>query len=225
MVVVSLLATSCGSKSGDSSVGPTPVSVQIHDTLVAPDSNIRTGTYATGTESGYSAPYDDFTPVAAVTIRSVEWQGYYCNTAFTGSAIPDPVATRFIIRIAPNDGANQRPPFEAFTTTQTTAAYHVTSIAPSAVSQQLEFTRQDAACGARVGGDPAAYYRYSATLSSPYTVTAGTRYWIAIYATLPAIQVTWHWRFGREDNSFSIYWLTGTLTTFFGDRAYALHDR
>jgi len=116
-------------------------------------------------------------------------------------------------------------PFEAFTTTETTAAFHITSMAASAVQQQLEFTRLDAACGARVGGDPAAYYRYSTNLSSPYTVTAGTRYWIAVYATLPAIQVTWHWRFGRQDNTFSIFWLTGTLGTFFGDRAYALHDR
>jgi len=111
---------------------------------------------------------------------------------------------------------------------ETTGTFQVTTVPISAVRQQLEFTRMDAACGARTGGDPAAYYRYSADLSSPYDVTAGEPYWIAIYPVMPAVRESWHWRFGRQDNSYSIYWLNssplgiGTLTIFFADRAFAL---
>ena len=36
---------------------------------------------------------------------------------------------------------------------------------------------------------------------------------------------SWHWRFGAQDNSYSIYWLNGTLTTFFADRAFSMRDR
>ena len=207
---------------------PTPVTsspvppAQLHDTLVPADVNIRTGTFASGTLSQYSAPFDDFTSTATTTIRSVEWQGFYCNTGFTGNAIPDPVATAFIFRLAPNDGTADRPSFDAFGPAASTPAIQLTTIAASAVRQQLEFTRPDAACGARVQGDPAAYYRFSADLPSPYSVTAGGRYWLSIYAVMPAGQVSWSWRFGRQDNSFSIFWLNGTLTTFFGDRAFSL---
>jgi hypothetical protein len=185
-------------------------------------STILNGSYAAGSGSVYSAPFDDFTPNRTANIGSVTWQGYYCNTAFTGNEIPDPVATAFVIRIAPNEAGANRPAFGTFGATQTTGTIQVSTVAAAAVTQRLEFTRQDAGCNARNEGDPAAYYDFSANLPSPYAVTAGTRYWMSIHAVLPAGRVAWHWRFGRQDNSFSIFWIEGTLTTFFADRAFAL---
>jgi hypothetical protein len=229
LLLTAVWVAGCGSN-GSTPVSPTPTqSSPLHDTLVPADSSIMTGTFAVGTESAYSAPFDDFIPKTNGAIRSVEWQGYYCNTAFTGNAIPDPVATSFIIRLAPSEAGMQRPPFDALRATATTGASQVTTVAAAAVRQQLEFTRMDAACGARNGGDPAAYYRFSADLSSPYAVTAGSQYWIAIYAVMPAVQESWHWRFGMQDNSYSIFWLngslsSGTLTMFFADRAFAVRQ-
>jgi hypothetical protein len=40
--------------------------------------------------------------------------------------------------------------------------------------------------------------------------------------------VSWNWRFGRTDNAASIFCLCdsgATITTFPGDRAFALWDR
>jgi hypothetical protein len=90
------------------------------------------------------------------------------------------------------------------------------------VVQQFELSRLDAACGARNGGDPAAYYRFSAALPSSYPVSVGGQYWISISAVLPAERVAWHWRFGRPDNKHSIFWLNGSLSTFFDDRAFVI---
>jgi hypothetical protein len=236
LLLLYALATGCGG-GGSTPVFPTPTtptaptpppSAALHDTLVPTGSSILNGTGAVGSQSAYSAPFDDFIPATNATIRSVEWQGYYCNTAFTGNAIPDPVATGFIIRLAPNEEGAQRPSFDGMRMSETTGTYQVTAVGASAVRQQLEFTRMDAACGVRNGGDPAAFYRMSADLSSPYDVTAGGRYWISIHAVMPEVRVSWHWRFGVQDNSYSIYWLNsgpisiGTLTLFFADRAFAV---
>ena len=209
-------------------MSPTPpVSPALHDALVPSGSSILTGTGAVGNQSAYSAPFDDFIVTTSTSIRTVEWQGFYCNTAFTCNEIPEPVATSFIIRLAPNEADWQRPSFDAMRAPETSGASQVTTVPISAVRQRLEFTRMDAACGVRNGGDPAAYYRFSADLPNPYAVTAGEQYWIAIHAVMPAVRVSWCWRFGRQDNTYSIFWLnsspiSGTLTTFFADRAFAL---
>ena len=220
----------CGSgeSGGSNPVSPSPaVSSALHDALVANGSSILTGTGAVGNQSAYSAPFDDFIVATSTSIRTVEWQGFYCNTAFTGNEIPEPVATSFIIRLAPNEADWQRPSFDAMRAPETTGTPQVTAVPVSAVRQRFEFTRMDAPCGARNGGDPAAYYRFSTDLPNPYAVTAGERYWIAIHAVMPAVRVSWNWRFGMQDNTYSIYWLnssaaSGTLTTFFADRAFAL---
>lgn len=223
-MLTAVLATGCGSDTPDTKPSPTPVA--LHDTLVPADSSIRNGTIAGARDSDYFAPFDDFTPSANATIRTVEWQGYYCNTAFTGNAIPEPVATSFIIRLAPNEAGAERPSFDAFRAITTMGTAQVTTIAASAVRQQLEFTRMDAACAVRNEGDPAAWYRFSANLPSPYPVTAGGRYWLAIYAVIPSgPAVAWHWRFGMQHNSYSVYWSRGNLALSFGDRAFALRDR
>ena len=202
----------------------------MHDTLLAIGSAPFFGTHATGIESSYQAPFDDFTPTANATIRSIEWQGYYCNRAFVGLDIPGAVATQFVIRIAPNEpGANR--PFAAYRAPATTGETYVAIVPASAVRQQFESTRLDSPCGSRNGGDPAAYYNFATNLTTPVPVTAGRKYWISIVATLPSVPVSWHWRFGRTENSASIYCLCNdvlggvTLTTFASDRAFALWDR
>jgi hypothetical protein len=210
---------------------PGPTGLHLHDTLVGSGSAPFFGTHATGAESSYQAPFDDFTATGNAMIRTIEWQGYYCNRAFTGSAIPDPVATQFVIRIAPNDPGANRPPFAAFRAPTTTGETYVAIVRASSVRQQLETTRLDSPCGSRNGGDPASYYTFSTTLTTPFPLTAGRKYWVSIVATLPSVPVSWHWRFGRADNSASIYCLCNdviggtTLTTFASDRAFALWDR
>jgi hypothetical protein len=182
--------------------------VTLHDNLVL-GSEERAGTIAFQLDSqlsNYAAPFDDFVARQTASITSLEWQGYYCNVQFTGSDIPTPVATSFIVHIAQNEDGQQRPPYAAFNSTATGSSY-IQAIPAAAVRLQLEFTRLDAGCGARNGGDPAAYYRQSAELPAPYRVTAGQRYWISIYAVLPPVRVAWHWRNGGVDNGFSIFCL------------------
>jgi hypothetical protein len=232
MLAAFLVASGCGSDKRSNPVSPTPLPnpspsphlVSLHDTLVT-GSSLISGTHAITRGRQYSAPFDDFNSPVDAVIRLVEWQGYYCNTAFTGSAIPDAVATFFVIRISPAEPGAERPPFVAFHTEVTTGAHHVAVVPAAMVTQQLEFTRLDAACGARNEGDPAAFYRFSATLPSPYPVTAGGGYWISISAVLPEDRVSWHWRFGAPDNKHSIFWANGTLTTFFNDRAFTIGAR
>src|SRR5678815_2394559 len=127
LLLLYALATGCGG-GGSTPVFPTPTtptaptpppSAALHDTLVPTGSSILNGTGAVGSQSAYSAPFDDFIPATNATIRSVEWQGYYCNTAFTGNAIPDPVATGFIIRLAPNEEGAQRPSFDGMRVSET----------------------------------------------------------------------------------------------------------
>ncbi|MGE3493041.1 MAG: hypothetical protein AB7N29_23790 [Vicinamibacterales bacterium] len=198
--------------------------------MLGPGSSTVNGTVANGGEH-YQAPWDDFTQATSGMIRAVEWQGYYCNRAFTGSAIPDPSASSFYVRLAPNDPSLLHPHWDALRAASTSGAYQVSVIPASAVVQQFEFSRLDAPCGARNGGDPAAHYNMSANLPVPYPVTAGTKYWISIHAVIvTGAQVSWHWRFGRPDNNSSIYWLynspnSGTMTHFPNERAVALWDR
>ena len=199
-----------------------PVTVVVHDRLVPPATAIHSGVLVQSRIGFFdTTAFDDFVPAMDARIQRVTWQGYYCNRSFTGNAIPEPVASAFRVRIAPDDADGQRPPFETLYTDVPTATTYLATVSSAMVSQQFEFTRQDAACGIRNGGDPAAYYRFSAALPSPYDVTAGVRYWIGVQAVMPDVPVGWYWRVGLQDNSFSIYWL-GVLTTFFVDRAIAV---
>jgi hypothetical protein len=45
---------------------------------------------------------------------------------------------------------------------------------------------------------------YSATLSSPFTAEAGTKYWLSIQATTPSYAVYFGWRDGTVYNNLSL---------------------
>jgi hypothetical protein len=204
---------------------PPAIATRVHDT-VHDSGTVTFGTHGTGTAQNFQAPFDDFTPTASVALRSLEWQGYYCNRAFVGSDIPGAAATQFIIRIAPHNPATDMPAYSAFPASASSETQVIT-VPASAVLQQLETTRLDSPCGSRNGGDPAALYKFTTHFASPIPVTGGRRYWISITATVPdAPPVSWHWRFGRRDNGTSRFCLCGqnatTLTTFHDDRAFAL---
>jgi hypothetical protein len=202
-------------------VGPVPFVV--HDTLVASDSAIINGSTAFRRQRDSYMPYDDFVPTQAGTIQSIRWQGYYCDRAFTGATIPSPNATGYRIGLAEDESGGEHPPFALAFEYVTTPTLQWVVIPAADVRQELEFTRLDGPCLGGVEGNPAAYYRYSADLPIRFEVKAGTRYWVGVFALIPDGFVQWFWRFGRQDNSYSRYFVNGVMTTFFGERAVAIH--
>ena len=67
-----------------------------------------------------------------------------------------------------------------------------------------------------------AFYSYSVALSTPFTATAGVKYWVSIQAVTPSYAVFWGWRDGTPDNRSSVQLFNGAFTSYNVDRAYAL---
>ncbi|MEP6692601.1 MAG: hypothetical protein ABJD07_15700 [Gemmatimonadaceae bacterium] len=157
-----------------------------------------------------SQVFDDFTFTQTGTITTVGWQGIYCVQQVNAAA-PAPTASSFTVSFYPD--AAGRPNLAARIQTST---YTVAQ-----TGQVLEKTVPGLTCGT-AANTTWPFYRYSVTLATPLTATAGTKYWISIQATTPSYDVYFGWRDGTPNNNSSLQLFQGVYTTYNVDRAYSL---
>ena len=154
--------------------------------------------------------FDDFTFTGASTIRTASWQGIYCvQTA--GSAAPAPTASSFKVSFYSDSSGRPKLGTPLSSTTYT--------LAQSA--QTFEKNQGNLTCGTAANTNWS-FYKYTVTLSTPFAVTANTKYWFSVQALTPSYDVYFGWRDGLVDNSSSLQLFNGTYTAFGFDRAYSL---
>lgn len=125
---------------------------------------------------------DDFTSAVTSTIRTVSWQGGYCRARGAGTR-----ADSNSFHVGFTRDVNGRPDYPS-------TLYNVT-LAPGETREQFAFEvvpDRDRSCY---------YYDYTAVLPRPFPVTAGTRYWLQIFASRD--DANWSWRAGKPDNGTS----------------------
>ena len=221
-----LLAAALGG-CGDSPTQPTQpaAGVVLHDTMNSPESRGATRLYESETfvdtfgrqmDGGWAI--DDFTPSRSGSIRTVRWQGGYCDPRFqVPLAIPTPVARSFRITFTHDVGGspgsthtpNVRPLFE---TTVPLGDVHETKMFEVLQDREL-------GCGSKVPA-PHAYYGYTLTLPTTLTVAAGEKYWFRVMADIGVPTVMWGRRGGSggDGRSYSSYANASYLT----DMAFSL---
>ena len=156
--------------------------------------------------------WDDFTLQQNAVIRTVAWQGVYCQGRINVTTPPGPNATEFRIRVASDFQA-----MPAVYVSGTEPPVHDRRYPIAEVGERFEAnTDPSRPC-------PGAFYSYLVRLNPPLSVTAGTRYWLNIVATVDTSQARWGWRVGRANNLYSRMFL-GELTTHFADQAFLLDD-
>ena len=199
--------SACGSETEPEPEGPAV------STIVPPTSGgyveARTSQIVTD-GSGPSQVFDDFTFDEDVTIRDVDWQGIYCVQT-PGAAAPAPTASSFTISIYPDQAG--RP--------NLAAPAHTSTYSVAQAGQTFEKNVSGLTCGT-AANTTWPFSLYSATLSSPFTAEAGTKYWLSIQATTPSYAVYFGWRDGTVYNNLSLQLFDGTYTTYNIDRAYSL---
>jgi hypothetical protein len=155
--------------------------------------------------------FDDFTFTGSSTIRTVAWQGAYC-TPTTGAPAPTPTATAF--RISFYADAGGRP---VLATPVAQATYPI-----SQVAQTLDRIITNLQCNAATNVTYATY-SYRATLTTPVSVAANTKYWFSVQAVTPSYAVYWGWRDGLNDNRASLRYINDAYVETTGyDRAFSL---
>lgn len=210
-----LIATACGGDGG--SEPPPPPDPDDDDpirTTIVPTTNsgyveARTSQIVTD-GSPPSWVFDDFTFSSAATISTVQWQGIYCVQT-PGAGAPAPTASSFTVTFYSDVSGrpNLAAPLQASTYTVAQAG------------QVFEKNVSDLFCGT-AANTTWPFYRYEVTLSTPFSIAAGTKYWLSIQATTPSYAVYWGWRDGTPDNNVSLQLFENVYTTFPIDRAYAL---
>ena len=205
-----------------------PAAVFAHNTLLPLD--IRT-LLKTASSYGYDAPYipmlttllpwalDDFTSATTTTIGAVSWQGAYCRS--TGPGRPSvgppraPSTSSFQVWfVRDRNGLPEFGSTQLYEATLTSAEAHEQWAFDAHTAPGVTDVQNEADC---------AYYNYTAVLPMPFSVTAGTRYWLLIRAD-KGEEASWGWRFGRLDNSV---WAhgdvhSGNYTVAGGDLAFLL---
>lgn len=163
----------------------------IHDTLNATGSTTPLDGVSSELSGAYDRQwYDDFVSPEGTWIRTVAWQGIRPTAR--------PPASFYIAFIADNDGIVMR---EYDPTTTRLRALSATTYALAQVDERLGLTR---ACD-QTPQEQCGSYDYSVRLSTPFRVTAGTRYWLLIQAETSFGSMSgWLWRKGRTDNGFSL---------------------
>lgn len=194
IVLIAMACARCGG-SPTSPTAPIRPSAPFHDTLNA------TGDFGGDEVDGFTSEwsgasdvqmYDDFMSPAAATIRTVAWQGI----RYTARA---PASFYISFIAADNNGLILRQGVEPNSTRP--RALHATSYSVDRVNERLSVTRAcrnspQQQCGS---------YDYSVTLTTPFTATVATRYWVLIQAESPPGNSSgWGWRRGRSDNTFAL---------------------
>lgn len=127
------------------------------------------------------------------------------------AAAPAPTASSFTVSFYSD--ASGRP--------NTAAPLQRTTFALANVGQTFQKNVSGLLCGS-AANTTWPFYRYSVTLTTPFTATAGTKYWISVQATTPSYSVYWGWRDGTVDNRMSLQLFQGVYTVYNVDRAYSL---
>ena len=217
---------------GGHPTAPSPAPLQIHFTLNAADdrgARVLHDSYLPNTPPGFLTgglvnhlAADDFTPMVTTAIRTIAWQGGYCGGTPFGAVAPPPTANSraFVVSFyADRNGMPQ--PFGG------TELYQM-RLTPAEAHEQFTFDSGATANGCGSQTPNATYYQYSADLATPFSVTAGTRYWVLVQADIPGnVGIAWGWRAGTHDNNYSVVsgpqglpLLTSTI-----DLAFSLSDR
>jgi len=199
------------------STEPTPPSgAFVHNTLNPPDNRSfleikgswRYSTYFPMLDTLAPWTWDDFTSAETATIRTVSWQGGYCQRR--GLAPISATAISFDVSFYP-DG-NGRPQYFG-------TSLYAARFTPAEAREQFAFDSSwnELDC---------AYYDYTAILPTPFPVTAGTRYWLLIMAEIGSTGPSWGWRLGGQDNGISARGtLKGGIFTSPSDLAFSLSNR
>jgi hypothetical protein len=184
---------------------PSPGSQVFHDTLNPATSRDATRVWPSawvlegGRLSSGSLIADDFVARQSGQIRTVRWQGGYCDGRFNvPHAPPAPSATLFYVSFV-----NDMPwgP-ENFDLPPSTAPERYFAIAAEQVQHLRLFDLVPNANDPCVSKGAAAigYYEHSVVLPTPVTVVSGRRYWLEVSANIGTSPTTWGWRVGLPDN-------------------------
>jgi len=151
--------------------------------------------------------WDNFTLALDASITGVTWQGSYFNTIAPNPTIPPPAnATGFVVQF-----------------------YSDLAGTPGALLQSLSFTPAGAnetffgvgsAFGLGLG-----VYNYSAAIAPSFSVTAGTPYWLSVYAVSPFASPTeaqWGWNGGTGGDGSSSQYVGVIPVPVLTDRGFAL---
>jgi hypothetical protein len=154
--------------------------------------------------------FDDFTFTGTSTIRTVAWQGIYCvQTA--GSAAPAPTATAFKVSFYADSSGKPR-----LSTPLASATYPLAQTA-----QTFEKNQSGLTCGTAANTNWS-FYKYTATLATPFAASANVKYWFSVQALTPSYDVYFGWRDGIVDNSLSWQLFNSVYSSFTFDRAFSL---
>lgn len=163
---------------------------------------------------------DDFTPTVSTQVRTIRWQGGYCDPRYqVPRVIPGRVAQSF--RITFISDRNGFPDMnQAFNSPLREAVF-----TPAEAHEEFMFdvaNNPEWGCGSKDSA-PFAYYSYSATLSAPLRVEAGQKYWLRIIGDIGRSDLVWGWRGGTGGDSRS-YPALYIDSWFLSDMAFSLSD-
>ncbi|MBC7843830.1 MAG: hypothetical protein H7099_16030 [Gemmatimonadaceae bacterium] len=209
---VALAMTACkGKKDGPTAPSGTPITSRGSTVPAASAGYVEARTSQIVSNGALpSQVFDDFTFTAASTIRTASWQGIYC-VQIAGSAAPAPTATSFRVSFYADSSGRPRLGTPLSSTTYTVAQS----------GQTFEKNQGNLTCGTAANTNWS-FYRYTATLSTPFAAAANTKYWFSVQALTPSYDVYFGWRDGIVDNSSSLQLFNGTYTAYPFDRAFAL---
>lgn len=204
-VLLVMFGASCSSSSP---VAPSASAPTVHDTL-NPPGGASNADGATSERSGAfdRQTYDDFVSPAATRVRMIGWQGI--------RAVAQPVTSFFVAFVADNSGFPRLEP-DAGNTGRPRALY-IATFPVAQLNERLDVTQACTNSPLQQCG----LYDYSVTLTTPFDVAAGTRYWLLIQAETPATaSAAWAWRRGTADNQRAGTNIAGTIHLF--DLAFSL---
>jgi hypothetical protein len=142
--------------------------------------------------------WDDFVASATAEVRTVSWQGGYCDPRYQ----PPPAVTRSY-QITFSEDTNGSP---ALKNVIGAVPLSDSTLSPAQV-------REEPIAAGQMGCSPDAgshsYYQYTATLTTPLRAVAGRRYWIKIVVDVGTSNVGWGWRAGKRDNGYSLNQIAG----------------
>jgi hypothetical protein len=226
-LTIAALVAACGSnKSQSTPTSPTPTGRNtIHDGLNSVDDRSSLSIRYSLVRANNDGPrtFDDFTSSATEVLRSVSWQGSYCDARFQVPLVPpQPAASTF--RVSFYSDLDGRPAGTQFGV----AALHESTYSPVEANEQLQFalaSNESVGCGSKI---PASfsYYGYSVVLRTPFAITQGRRYWLAIVADMSASDMLWGWRVGRQSNGLTFFSIQqgAVNSTYPNDQAFSLSD-
>ena len=216
LLVGVILWAGCGGSSPTTTPTSTPAAVSspadlvFHDTMNPRDSRSPSrlwvsswfyNQYGSVTPSVIMA--DDFTPTSSGELRSIRWQGGYCDARYNGPHVaPEPEAQEFTISIIAD--RNNKP--EAWDFPPYYNPLYFGRFPPSAVEhiRLFEMVPNSVDPCANKGDAAISYYEHGVTLSTPFAVVAGRHYWLSISVNIGTSQTLWGWRVGSSDNGRSV---------------------